>query len=86
MTRSALMPFVMKVFEPLSTYSSPSRMAVVAIDARSEPVPGSVMATAVMSSPLAIPATSAASGRRSQYSAKYGQADVIVQGHADAGA
>jgi len=37
------MPLVMKVFEPLTTYSSPSRMAVVAMPARSEPVPGSVM-------------------------------------------
>ena len=49
------MPLVMNVFEPLSTYTSPSRIAVVPIPARSDPIPGSVMVTAVMSSPDAMP-------------------------------
>ena len=47
------MPFEMNIFEPLSTYSSPSRFAVVAIPATSDPVPGSVIARAVIVSPLA---------------------------------
>ena len=47
-TRSALIPLVMNVFEPSTTYTSPSRRAVVRIPARSEPIPGSVMATAVI--------------------------------------
>ena len=34
---------------------SPSRIALVVIDARSEPIPGSVIATAVMSSPDTMP-------------------------------
>ena len=41
MTRSELMPLVMKVFEPLMTYSSPSRSARVPRLARSEPASGS---------------------------------------------
>ena len=49
------MPLVMKVLEPLRIQSapapSPSRWAVVLMPWRSEPVPGSVMATAVMISP-----------------------------------
>ena len=49
------MPLVMNVFEPLRTSSSPSRRAVVEIDARSDPVPGSVMAMARTSSPRATP-------------------------------
>jgi hypothetical protein len=55
MTRSALMPLVMNVFDPLSTHSSPSRRAVVVRPCRSEPAPGSVMAIAVMISPLTRP-------------------------------
>ena len=51
-TRSASQPLVMKVLEPLITYSSPSSTAVVFTPCRSEPVPGSVMAMAVTSSPL----------------------------------
>ena len=44
---SAWGPLVMKVFEPDSTYSSPSRRAVAFIDPKaSEPEPGSVMAHA----------------------------------------
>ena len=53
-TRSALIPLVMNVFAPLTTYSSPSTRAEVAIPARSEPAPGSVIAIAVISSPDAI--------------------------------
>ena len=49
------MPLVMNVFEPLTTYTSPSRIAVVDIPARSEPMPGSVIAIAVTSSPDAMP-------------------------------
>ena len=41
--KSARGPFVMNVFEPLMTYSSPSRIAVVRMPATSEPAPGSVM-------------------------------------------
>jgi hypothetical protein len=54
-TRSALIPFVMNVFVPFTTYSSPSRSAEAAIAARSDPVSGSVIAIAVISSPLAMP-------------------------------
>src|SRR5581483_109374 len=39
--QAAYPAFVMNVFEPLMTYSSPSRTAVVFIDATSEPAPGS---------------------------------------------
>ncbi len=53
-TRSQWEPLEMKVFEPLMTYSSPSRTAVVRIDCRSDPVPGSVIATAITISPLTI--------------------------------
>ncbi|MCY1311845.1 hypothetical protein D9M70_622050 [compost metagenome] len=53
-TRSAWWPLVMKVFEPLMTYSSPSRTARVLIACRSEPVPGSDIAMAPTNSPLAI--------------------------------
>ena len=49
------MPLVMKVLAPLTTYSSPSRIAVACIEARSEPTPGSVIAIAVISSPATIP-------------------------------
>ena len=52
---SARMPEVMKIFSPSTTYSSPSRRAVVRIPARSDPVPGSVIATAVSSVPAASP-------------------------------
>ena len=54
-TRSALIPFVMKVFDPLTTYESPSRIAVADMLARSDPIPGSVIAIAVTKSPDAIP-------------------------------
>ena len=43
----------MKVLWPLRTYPSFSRIAVVRIAARSLPVDGSVIATAVISSPVA---------------------------------
>jgi hypothetical protein len=43
----------MKRFEPLRTYSSPSRRAVVRIAAESEPEPASVSAYAQSHSPLA---------------------------------
>ena len=45
-TRSARSPAVTKIFSPLSTYSSPSRTAVVLIAAESEPASGSVIAIA----------------------------------------
>ena len=47
-------PLVMKVFWPLTTSSLPLRSAVVRIACRSLPVPGSVMAMAVITSPLAM--------------------------------
>ena len=52
-TTSACAPLVMNVFEPLMTYSSPSRMALVLTLCRSDPVPGSVIAMAPTASPLA---------------------------------
>ena len=53
--RSQDIPLEMNVFAPLITYSSPSRFAVVAMPAKSDPVPGSVIASAVIVSPLAQP-------------------------------
>ena len=55
MMMSALIPLVMKVFEPLSTQWSPSRTAFVLMPCRSLPVPGSVIAIAEISSPDANP-------------------------------
>ena len=54
----------MNVLAPLMMYSSPSRTAVVAMDATSEPAPGSDMASARMVRPLMIPGSqrSACSG------------------------
>ncbi len=49
--KSARMPEVMKVLEPLTTNSSPSRRAVVLMRATSEPPDGSVMARAAIVSP-----------------------------------
>ena len=49
--QSARMPEVMKIFSPSTTYSSPSRRAVVRTAATSEPPPGSVMASAAIFSP-----------------------------------
>ena len=54
-TRSALMPPVMKVLLPLRIQSSPSRTAVVVTPARSEPMPGSVIAIALTRAPSAKP-------------------------------
>ena len=51
-TRSALKPLVMNVFEPFTTYASPSRTAVVLRLARSLPPLGSVIPIAVTSSPV----------------------------------
>ncbi|MNR02895.1 hypothetical protein D3C85_1187650 [compost metagenome] len=53
-TMSQLVPLEMKVLAPLMTYSSPSSTARVLTACRSEPVSGSVMATAPMASPAAI--------------------------------
>ena len=53
-TRPACRPFEMNVFEPLMTYSSPSRTARVRIACRSEPALGSVIAIAPTSSPVAM--------------------------------
>ncbi len=46
------MPLVMKVLEPLRTQSLPSRRAVVLSPCRSEPAPGSLIAIAVIISPV----------------------------------
>ncbi|MNN48556.1 hypothetical protein D3C81_1630420 [compost metagenome] len=51
---SQLVPLEMKVLAPLMTYSSPSSTARVFTACRSEPVFGSVIATAPMASPAAI--------------------------------
>ena len=61
-------------------------MAVVVIEARSEPMPGSVIAIAVISSPDAMPGNQRARCSSVQYRMKYGQADVVVQGDAEHGA
>ncbi|MNG11287.1 hypothetical protein D3C84_948160 [compost metagenome] len=53
-TMSQLLPLEMKVLAPLMTYSSPSSTARVLTACRSEPVSGSVMATAPMAWPAAI--------------------------------
>ncbi|MNF99199.1 hypothetical protein D3C84_820900 [compost metagenome] len=50
-TRSACWPLEIKVFEPLTTYSSPCSTARVLMPCRSLPVPGSVMAMAHTVSP-----------------------------------
>ncbi|MOA21541.1 hypothetical protein D3C78_1420370 [compost metagenome] len=50
-TMSQVWPLEMKVLAPLMTYLSPFLTARVRTDCRSEPVPGSVMATAQMHSP-----------------------------------
>ena len=54
-TRSALIPLVMNVFEPFTRKWPFSRRALVDMPARSEPMPGSVIAIAVISSPETIP-------------------------------
>ena len=53
--RSPIWPFEMKIFEPLSTKKSPSRRARVCTLARSEPVPGSVIAMPRIVSPEIAP-------------------------------
>ena len=53
-TSPAWKPLEMNVFAPLITYSSPRRTARVLMACRSEPAPGSVMAIAPTSSPLAM--------------------------------
>ena len=53
-TRPASAPLVMNVLEPLMTYWSPSRRAVVWMLRKSEPAPGSLMAMAATSSPRAM--------------------------------
>ena len=73
------MPLVMKVLEPLITYSSPSRTAVVPMEARSDPMPGSVMATAVTSSPEAMPGSQRAFCSSLQYSRKYGRQTSVCR-------
>jgi hypothetical protein len=67
------MPLVMNVFEPLTTYRSPSRRAVVVIDARSDPMAGSVMAMAVISSPEQMPGSQRAFCSSVHSDRKYGR-------------
>ena len=50
-TKSARVPLVMKIFEPLMTQSPPSRRAVVRIAATSDPAPGSLMPIDAIFSP-----------------------------------
>ena len=50
----------MKIFRPLTTYSSPSRVARVEMPATSLPAPGSVMPSA----PIFVPAIAGASHHR----------------------
>ena len=47
-------PLEMNVFEPLTTYASPSLTARVRTPCRSDPAPGSDIAIAAIASPLAI--------------------------------
>ena len=78
------MPLVMNVFEPFSTQPSPSLRAVVWMPCRSLPAPGSVIAMAVISSPLAEARQPAllllVGGEVAQVRAD----DVVVQAEADA--
>ena len=78
------MPLVMNVFDPLSTQPSPSLRAVVWMPCRSLPAPGSVMAMAVISSPLVKPGQPAllllVGGEVAQVRAD----DVVVQPEPDA--
>ncbi len=67
------MPLVMKVFEPLSTHSSPSRTAVVRMPRRSLPAPGSVIATAEIVAPLANPGSQRAFCSGVPRSSRYGR-------------
>ncbi|MCY1303412.1 hypothetical protein D3C76_1485380 [compost metagenome] len=53
-TMSLSWPLVMKVLAPLITYLSPCLTARVRTACRSEPVPGSVIATEQITSPEAI--------------------------------
>ena len=53
-TKSARAPLVMNVLPPLTTKCSPSRCAAVRIAATSEPVSGSVMASAPIFSPARV--------------------------------
>ena len=46
-------PLVIQSFSPLRTQPSPSRRALVRIEAASEPAPGSVRQKAAISSPVA---------------------------------
>ena len=80
------MPLVMNVFDPLRTYSSPSRIAVVAMPARSEPVPGSVMAIAVISSPDGDPRQPALRLLVVAVLEEVRRADVVVEREAESGA
>ena len=57
---SARSPVVTKIFSPLSTYSSPSSMAVVRIAAESEPASGSVIAIAAHLPPKRLSCSSSA--------------------------
>ena len=61
-------------------------MAVVAIEARSEPMPGSVMATAVISSPEQIPGSQRCCCSSFGEVQEVRQADVVVQREAEPGA
>ncbi len=47
-------PFVSHIFWPFSTYSSPSRTALLVIAETSEPQPGSDIENAPRTSPVAI--------------------------------
>ena len=49
--QSACTPLVMNILLPLITYSSPTRSALVRIDATSDPAPGSVTAIEQTASP-----------------------------------
>ena len=50
---SAMRAFVMKCFVPFKIQRSPRRVALVAIEAASDPAPGSVSANAPIHSPVA---------------------------------
>ncbi len=75
------MPLVMNVLEPLTTYSDPSAeaIAVVRIEARSDPMPGSVIPSAVISEPSAIPGSQRAALLLVAEVQEVRQADVVVE-------
>jgi hypothetical protein len=75
----------MNVLEPLTIQSSPSRTADVRMPARSLPAPGSVIATAMMVSPLVMPGSQRCFCSSFVRSLKYGPTTSLCRLSAGAG-